>query len=233
MASHPLVLSPALPTELLWYIIHSCAYPTTLIVGSSRSEFLASLVQDVAIARHIRIVFAPTVSHLRAFLSVFSVKDSKVPSPPSAVPVVPKPNTADTMKHPLLLIYGFLHIHRETSEWSVQGLSNTAAVFVEAARRVAFQAVVVEPIIAHEGEEERDPMTLLLTEMVPILSGSARRAGPGLAGSGWTGKTVDVRRVLGRWFRFKSCDWGPRDGDENNAHTPEKHNSFIENDDMT
>ena len=93
MASFPVVLSPALPSELLAYIITKHTFPTTLIICSSREEFLASLIQDtqvddtlvterdepepetrpspqrlllaaplyqVAIARHIRMVFLPT-----------------------------------------------------------------------------------------------------------------------------------------------------------------------------
>ncbi|KAK3324572.1 hypothetical protein B0T19DRAFT_402793 [Cercophora scortea] len=235
MDSHPLLLSPALPAELLHYIIHQCAFPTTLVICSTRADFLSSLSQNirdqqqqqqnqktqylqtpkttaatellaaplyqVAVARHIRIVFIPTVSHLRAFLSVFSVQDSKVPAPPLTSPGLPTSG-----KRSLLLVYGFLDMHRGTSEWSAQGLSNTAAVFVETARRVGFRAVAVEPRGAPE-EGRQTGMAGLLTEMIPILSGgSRRRTGPDLDGSGWAGRTVDVQRVLGRWFRFQLGD---------------------------
>ncbi|KAK3390659.1 hypothetical protein B0H63DRAFT_466236 [Podospora didyma] len=271
MESHPLFLSPALPTEVLWYIIHCCTFPTTLVVCSSRVEFLSSLAQDiqhcrdqrdpheppvdgtpkkreenweatghqhedeghrhlsppqppdahkaaraaqllaaplyqVAIARHIRIVFIPTVSHLRAFLSVFSAEeDSKISAPP-LTEVVHGPSQKAAAAPPLLLIYGFLHVHRDTSEWSVQGMSSTASVFVETAKRVAFQAVVVEPRTWEDdgGQVHAEEM---LADMMPVLSGSSRRTGPDLEGSGWTGRTVDVRRVLGRWFRFQPGDW--------------------------
>ncbi|KAK3687781.1 hypothetical protein B0T22DRAFT_139059 [Podospora appendiculata] len=237
MDSDPLLLPPALPAELLHYIIHQCAFPTTLVICSTRGGFLFSLAQNirdeqqrdqtqqniqtppetapttatellsaplyqVAVARHIRIVFIPTVSHLRAFLSVFSVQDSKVSAPPATPPGLPVSG-----KRPLFLIYGFLDMHRGTSEWSAQGLSNTAAVFVETARRVGFRAVAAEPRVAHE-EGRQIGMAGLLTEMIPILSGGGgRRTGPDLDGSGWAGRTVDVQRVLGRWFRFQPGDW--------------------------
>ncbi|KAK1755428.1 hypothetical protein QBC47DRAFT_380378 [Echria macrotheca] len=240
----PLFVSPALPTELLWHIIHHCIYPTTLLICSSRAEFLSSAATDlkqqnqnphpkppddenqdhtrqgpgisttsqllaaplyqVAVARHIRVLFIPTVSHLRAFLSVFSVDTAKVSAPPQPPPLQ-QPHTADssstTGPPPLLLVYGFLDLHRDTSEWSVQGLSNTTAVLIEAARRVAFQAVVVEPKTEVTTEQQ------LLAERMPVLSGSARRVGPDFESGGWTGRTVDVRRVLGRWFRFRQRDW--------------------------
>jgi len=280
--SSPLFLSPALPTELLWHIIHTCSFPSTLIICSSRVEFLSATARQirqeqqhqhqhqhqhqqrasvsrargteheeiaeggqekvagdgpreqgkegeeeerlegqgqqprpsdttadaratqllaaplyqVAVSRHIRVVFVPTVSHLRALLSVFSVADSKVGAPPpSADRISASPKT------PLLLIYGFLELHRSTSEWSVQGISNTAAVLVETAKRVAFQAAVIEP------PSELD-MDGLWTEKVPVLSGSASRIRPGFEGSGWTGRTVTVRRILGRWFRIPTGgDW--------------------------
>ncbi|KAK3352721.1 hypothetical protein B0T25DRAFT_191392 [Lasiosphaeria hispida] len=239
--SHPLFLSPALPTELLWHIIHHCSFPTTLVICSSRADFLTSLTHQVAqeraaesaydsaqdgkpaitptakttqllaaplyqvaVARHIRLVFIPTVSHLRAFLSVFSIDESKVPAPPTAASELHGSSTTASQKKPLLFIYGFLDLHRDTSEWSVQGLSNTAAVLVETAMRVAFQPAVVE-VRTHE--EVGASLDELLAEKVPVLSGSARRTGPDLGGSGWTGRTVDVKRVLGRWFRFQPGNW--------------------------
>ncbi|KAK0620043.1 hypothetical protein B0T14DRAFT_520490 [Immersiella caudata] len=250
---HPVFLSPALPTELLWHIVHHCAFPSTLVVCSSRVEFLSAVsrqvkhqkhphhpargaeyeeaadeggqeasvkkegqlprpfstadaraaqllaapLYQVAVARHIRVVFIPTVSHLRAYLSVFSVADAKVTAPPS-----PTHGIGTAPKEPLLLVYGLLDLHRSTSEWSVQGISNTAAAIVETTRRVGFQAVAVEPQTYEEVCMEN-----LLAERMPILSGSARRPGPDLEGSGWTGRTVDVRSVLRRWFRFRHGDW--------------------------
>lgn len=211
---HPLFLTtPILPPDLLWFIIHSCTHPTTLIICSSQSEFLESLsdsvlypaqphfkqpnrrvkeapglesqdeekiydtqkrhallaatpLYQIAIARHIRILFVPTVSHLRACLSIFDPEDSKVLPPP------PPSTTTTTSVHklagekdgkygkdrpPLLLLYGFLAIHRHTSEWNVVGLNNTLSTLVETAKRVGFRAVLAEPLLSRRQCEGGSP----------------------------------------------------------------------------
>ncbi|KAK4154536.1 hypothetical protein C8A00DRAFT_14319 [Chaetomidium leptoderma] len=282
---HPLFLSPALPSDLLQFVINRCAYPTTLIICCDRAEFLSSLTQDLiqqqaqpqqqpqpntadephpttdnhaqqqpqpqpqrapskrphpfltpllsqlATTRHIRTVFVPTVSHLRAFLSVFSTTDSsssssskrsKVPPPPPPPQPTSPTRAAETtetdprgIKRPLLVVYNFLALHRHTSEWSVQGLGASAAGLVEVGARewdVSGVGVVVveQPLAisaASQGEEGEDGMKGLLRERVPVLSGSARRARGDLEATGWAGKTVDVGRVLGRWFRFRDGGW--------------------------
>ncbi|KAI7773769.1 hypothetical protein LA080_009888 [Diaporthe eres] len=239
----PLILSPALPSELLTYVVRYHEYPTTLIVCSSQAEFLDSLLTDaqkslsvategsqvpglspllsspvyqVAIARHIRMIFVPTVSHLRACLSVFTTKDSKVPPPP------PVTSSRQARTRPLLLVYGFLALHRDTSEWSAQGISSTATALVEAARRVGFRAVVVDsPRLVVQTEDDATAQgagdddgpvgfetgQTILSEEVPVLSASARRAGADLDDADWTGRTVTLARVLGRWFRYRKGNW--------------------------
>ncbi|CRK30773.1 hypothetical protein HYQ45_008004 [Verticillium longisporum] len=223
----PVVQSPASPAELLHYIVSYETYPTTLLICSSRADFLAGLQQDVhaqrtapavdtatprllrptsaspllqaplyqvAVARHIRIAFLPTVTHLRAYLAAFSPHEAaKVAAPPTA----DGPWTAPE-RPPLLLVYGLLELHRETSEWSAQGLGSTAAGLIQSARAAAFRAVVVEP--RREGAD--DGFKTLLDELAPVLSGGSRRDE-----GGWTGRTVDVRRILGRWFRFQTGQW--------------------------
>ncbi|ROV99495.1 hypothetical protein VMCG_06296 [Cytospora schulzeri] len=244
MAPAPIILSPALPSELLTYIIQQETYPTTLIICSSRAEFLTHLISDVqdkptrpphpesdqnalissplyqvAIARHIRMVFVPTVAHLRAHLSVFTNEDSKVPPPPPPPPAPPPAHAA--RGQPLLLVYGFLDLHRDTSEWSAQGVSSTAASLVEAARRTGFRAVVVNhprrPPVRSEGggvgaedgggNERAGAEEWLLAEEVTVLSASARKVGADLDDAAWTGRKVTLGRVLGRWFRYGKGDW--------------------------
>ncbi|PSR77389.1 hypothetical protein BD289DRAFT_445438 [Coniella lustricola] len=177
MATVPLILSPASPSQLLTSIVQTERHPTTLIVCSSKAHFLSSLVADyrpqphrsaatdttllttplyqLAIARHIRLVFVPTVSHLRAFLSVFNPADSPVPPPPPRPRSPSSPSRAARLhsikkqarrqRQPRLLVYGFLALHRDTSEWSAQGLTSTAATLIEAARTSGLRAVIVEP----------------------------------------------------------------------------------------
>ena len=240
------MLSPALPSELLVHILNFHRYPTTLIVCSPKTDFLVSLARDVrqqtspanqrnagfrddvdeegtrraavvqnlllsaplyqvAVSRHIRIVFVPTVVHLRAYLSVFSPHDAKVPKPPTSEGGPTKP--------PLLLVYGFLELHHDTSEWSAQGLGTTAAALVEAAWHLSLKAVIVERYRIAGGPE----LSTLLSEPLPILSGSARRVGPDVEEIGWTGRTVGIKQVLGRWFKFQAGGW--------DADRPRKHES--------
>ncbi|KAI0442575.1 hypothetical protein F4803DRAFT_369277 [Xylaria telfairii] len=237
----PTFLSPALPSEFLSYILNQHAYPTTLIICYSQSEFLTSVVEDiqtqsasarpnierqegqhegepsyspnpvgegdpamkhallssplyqVATSRHIRVIYAPTVTHLRAYLSVFSPDESRVPTPPTY------PLTRDHSK-PHIILYGFLRLHRDTSEWSAQGLSNTASTLVDLAHRLSWRTLLIEPRTGATFEE-------LLREAVPILNGGARRLGPDPEEGAWTGRTVEVGRILGRWSRFQRAQW--------------------------
>ncbi|KAI0013012.1 hypothetical protein F4779DRAFT_471680 [Xylariaceae sp. FL0662B] len=239
MSLTPLFLSPALPSELLTYILNHHAYPTTLIVCSSRSDFLACLADDIrrqaipaaspgeqglesspssippdanqeqlkhqllssplyqiATSRHIRVVYIPTVTHLRAYLAVFTPDDSKVPAPP--------PGFSTSRQRLHIILYGFLEIHRDTSEWSAQGLSNSASALVELGDRLAWQTVVVEP---RKSDGPGRTFEDLLKETAPYLSGGTRRQGLDSEAGGWSGRIVEVGRVMKRWFRFQRGQW--------------------------
>ncbi|TGJ85388.1 hypothetical protein E0Z10_g3367 [Xylaria hypoxylon] len=242
----PVFLSPALPFELLSYILNHHAHPTTLIICSSQADFLASLFEDirrqsrkttpnadqpelhdgelshhqdplaegtevkhallssplyqVATSRHIRVVYVPTVTHLRAYLSVFLPDESRVPAPPTST------LTRDSQPH--IIVYGFLKLHRDTSEWSAQGLSNTTSTLVEVAHRLSWKALLIEP---RSGPRDT-ALEGLLQESVPILNGGARRLGPESEEGAWTGRTVQVGRILGRWSRFQRAQWNISDG---------------------
>ncbi|KAK2058314.1 hypothetical protein LY76DRAFT_593376 [Colletotrichum caudatum] len=220
----PTVLSPASPVELLHYIVTFQAYPTTILICYTRENFIADLVSHAqenthgeddgvpeerrpspllsatlyrtAVARHIRLLFIPTVTHLRAYLSAFDPSDSPM-QPPRNHP--PPPSSSGKARPPLLLVYGLLNLHRDTSEWSAQGLSNSAAALLGAARRTEFKPVVVEP----KGAGGHEDFKAVLQDDVPVLSGSSRRGDEGV----WAGRTVKVKQALGRWFRFQAGQW--------------------------
>ncbi|KAI0103685.1 hypothetical protein GGR51DRAFT_249247 [Nemania sp. FL0031] len=239
----PILLSPALPSELLSYILDHHIYPTTLIICSSQDEFLASIIEDlrkqshkntrninqgepqesepshsqyseeeedtevkhsllssplyqVATSRHVRVIYVPTVTHLRAYLSVFSPAESRVPIPPNYT------LTGDN-RAPHIILYGFLKLHRDTSEWSAQGLSNTTSTLVELVHRLSWDATLIEPRIGSCDTALEE----LLRETVPILNGGARSLGLGSEDGAWTGRTVEIGRILGRWCRFQRAQW--------------------------
>ncbi|OIW28603.1 hypothetical protein CONLIGDRAFT_632878 [Coniochaeta ligniaria NRRL 30616] len=170
------------------------------------SPLLQHSIHRVAIAKHIRVVFVPSVSHLRAWLTVFPPADPNAVEPPPASAANTFARKTETV--PLLLLYGFLDLHRDTSEWSAQGLSSSAATLVEAAHQAGLRSVVVEPRMDWD-EQVRDSEAVLGEEM-PMLSGAERRAAgrdQDEGGGGWIGRTVPVRRVLSRWFRFEEGPW--------------------------
>ncbi|KAL2164965.1 hypothetical protein VTH06DRAFT_261 [Thermothelomyces fergusii] len=195
-------------------------------------ELLTPQLAQVSAARHIRTVFAPTVSHLRAFLSVFTVDSSLAPGkapvePPPPAPAAPSP----VVRRALLVVYNLLGLHRDTSEWSVQGLGTSCAALVEAGVREGLAVVVAEgpgegsgggageaergdgDDEAGHGDLEPRQRTLsgldrVLQESVPVLGGrGVRIGGERERRGGWAGKTVDVARVLGRWFEFRKGEW--------------------------
>ena len=82
------------------------------------------------------------------------------------------------------------------------------AGLVEASRREGVGVLLVEGVSpsASSSSLSSSPdqgIEGLLAERVPVL----RRAGGGSLESGWAGKTVDVGRVLGRWFRVREGGW--------------------------
>ena len=222
----PLFHAPATPSELLSYLVTRQTYPTTLLVCCPREAFQEALLHHVAsilnleskpgdgsdsedqrhkrvvealisaplyqqaIAKHIRVLFTPTVSHLRAYLSVFDPAETKIQPPPN--------HSDDASRTPLLLAYGFLDAHRDTSEWTAQGLSSTASILVDAAARASYEPVIIEP----RGDDGHPDTETLLSEMVPLLGRNVTGHGP------WSGRTVQVRRILARWLQFRDGPLG-------------------------
>ncbi|KAL6886193.1 hypothetical protein HDV57DRAFT_380137 [Trichoderma longibrachiatum] len=157
-----------------------------------------SLLQT-AVSRHIRLLFVPSTTHLRAYLGTFSASDSQIPPPPPSSELDNSDPRFPTGA-PLLLVYGFLDLHRDGTEWSAQGIGTTTAYFVEAAARNSFRAAIAEP----RGAKGFTTLDEFLDERVPILSGT----GVNMNGE-FSGRTVPIRAVLSRWFEFER-----QDGDE-------------------
>lgn len=200
----PHILSSATPSELLAYIVAYHAHPTTVLIGCSKTDFLSTLAHELdhpeptpkrhilkktllqtAISRHIRIAYIPTVTHLRAYLSVFSADASSVDGPPSDERA--EEGISKHKNTPLLLAYGFLELHRDGSEWSAQGIGVSTALLIEAAARCDFRAAIIEP------RQEEDKT--VFSQQVPLLNGAAQNDD-----GSWSGKTVTTETVLHRWF---------------------------------
>ncbi|KAG9251918.1 uncharacterized protein F5Z01DRAFT_676490 [Emericellopsis atlantica] len=208
--TRPIILHPATPAELVTLILHHYWHPTTVIVGSPKQPFMEAFIYEVnalpeetlpqirrktllqtSVSRHIRVAFAPTVTHLRGFLSVFTQSDSRVSPPPHQSQQQQKRNS----QQPLLIAYGFLEVHRMTTEWSAQGLGTSAGSLVEAAMRNGFRAAIVEPRGGGDGFES---WSSFAEEKAPVLNGTVMRES-----GAWAGRMIEVGRILGRWFEIE------------------------------
>lgn len=84
---------------------------------------------------------------------------------------------------------------------------------MEAAARAKMQLVLTEiPMLEDIGggdgedtgeEEDGGQGRDLWSEQIPLLNGSVRFGGQRRV---WAGRTVEARRVAGRWFAFGECE---------------------------
>lgn len=160
----------------------------------------------IAKSQDIKLIYAPTLPHLRAFLA------TRQPAPKTSFQHSNDDNGYKTAqpraRPPLLAIFGLAKLHHSTAEHSAQGLSRTLASAVEAAAIGGEHLLLIEPPLdvydetalesAEAGERSAsDPWK----EQVPILSGSIRFGDQERV---WAGKTVEVGRVFAKWCRFQS-----------------------------
>ncbi|KAF7903379.1 uncharacterized protein EAF01_006428 [Botrytis porri] len=275
MSPSYITLPPALPSELLNWILNHDAYPTTILICKPRAAFISSLLADItsstpplppspmdipssppnpatgiaqsqtpshslliktlhqiSLSRHISVIYIPMISHLRAYLSVLSPETaSKIGAPPD--------QKWDKVgrKREMVVVYGLIDLHRDTSEWSAQGLSRSLAGLVESGGRDKRIVVCLEESerktersestemdaggdediggqindrsgLESDGDMGRDNRTWKgWDEHVPMLNGSVRRTGLEGEDSGWSGRTIEVGRIFARWFDFGNAEW--------------------------
>ncbi|KJR80188.1 uncharacterized protein SPSK_05428 [Sporothrix schenckii 1099-18] len=205
MGSPVVVVPPVRPTALLAHVLAHCAHPTTLIVCSSSTDFVRRCVDDackeddgdgggdgvlhtasllqVAVARHIRVAFVPTVAHLRGFLAALDLAASRVTAPPAADTLVSSggaPPPARRGDHALVVA--------------------SAAVLVEAGWRTGLDVLVVDGGRPQMEGTETTGSTDVWDEKMPVLSTGPRRQ---LQKAGYPLRTERVKAVLARWFAFR------------------------------
>ncbi|KAF2273565.1 uncharacterized protein EI97DRAFT_452303 [Westerdykella ornata] len=228
---HPLTL-PALLDAILAAQHTPQASRTTLIVCSSREDFLQDLAQsarshedqesaeqrlqqltaptlrNLMTAKHVEVMFCPSVPVLLAYLTACSVQ---------------RDVSGEGSERRTLVLANPLSLHVPTPYFSAQGLSRTFAAAVETAIRVHARLFVVEAQGSHrktghgDAEDEVDAAMREADEAipekpetqgdpweqeVPILNDSVRRLPSGGGERSWAGRTVKVNRVAARWFRF-------------------------------
>lgn len=163
--------------------------------NADKRDVLRATLAHIATARHIQTAFVPSVSHLRAYLSVFPASSG------TSVPAPPESQQNQKKEGGVLLVYGFLDVHRDGGEWSAQGIGCSAACLVEAAARSGLAAVLMEPTGWQDGEEggvEGKTMGTPYEEQIPVLSTTASVREDGT----WGVPCTSARTILQRWFTF-------------------------------
>lgn len=199
----PIILVICMPREeFLQGLVSECQnvqearaeHPDDNNKGTAASRcLLVPTLHLLAISLHVHLAFAPTLPHLRAYLSTFTTPQD-----------LETGITGKEEKTPVLALVGLLDVHRGTSDLSAQGLSRTFALAVEAAAWACCRLQIVQLTNRHppslesmeesEHREEFDPWE----EQVPLLNGTIRASGDERV---WSGRTVKVGRILAKWCR--------------------------------
>jgi hypothetical protein len=172
---------------------------------SQKLAWQTPILRLLASSRTVRLVFCPELTHLRAYLSTYAYRP--------AYDRVAEAGHSTKAGH-LLAILNPIDIHRPTSAFSAQGINRTLAVAVEAAYRSESQLLLAECSMGGTnsrpdelslfGEEHPDASDAEnpnpWDEEVSILNVTTKSFGAGERG--WVGRTVKLRRIAGRWFRF-------------------------------
>ncbi|MCJ1435571.1 hypothetical protein MMC27_004945 [Xylographa pallens] len=212
-------------------IIHSHAPPSTLVVCSTREDFLQMLLSACQLSgsvvpltsenggNHVSksSLLTPTI-HLLAISRTINLTFVPTLTSLRAYFAVYEPPVEPTglgvtyskprKRIPILGILNMLDVHRGTSDFSAQGISRTFASAVDAAARSNMQLLVTElprsEALDNEGDAEiRYSEGEPWSEQIPLLCGSLR------FGEGqkiWAGRTVEICQVVARWCRFRTLD---------------------------
>ncbi|KAL8640514.1 MAG: hypothetical protein Q9228_002570 [Teloschistes exilis] len=214
-----LALAPMEAVDIIDYVLQNHVAPTNMLICSSRQQFLEKVqmsikkqessdsiphplllptIHQLATSSTVNIAFVPTLPHLRAYLSSFTAEEGLQ----HASAVLAKPGSQLSM----LAVYGFLNLHHCTTEYSVQGLSRSLAIAVEAADICRMQLVLVEDpgdweIETSELNDEADtsPARDIWKEQVPILNSSIALSDD----RAWAGRTVDIGAIVRKWCVIK------------------------------
>lgn len=184
---------------------------------------LVSTLHQLSRTTTLKLAFCPSLESLRAYLCVYSLDETL-----ASDNLTPSENATYILggrtvhRQPLLALLNPINLHRNSSNFSAQGLSRTLASAVEAAHRSGQRLILAEcPSPVHipstervstttdddrkieeaEEAEERYQAEDPLEQQVAILNVTTRTFGAGERG--WAGRTVKVRRIVERWCRVE------------------------------
>ncbi|MCJ1409357.1 hypothetical protein MMC19_003436 [Ptychographa xylographoides] len=153
-------------------------------------------------SRTVNLAFTPTLNHLRAYLAAYAA--------PQGLGEHDITFDKPASRPPILAVINALQLHTSSGELSAQGLSRTLALALATAVRSDMRLVVGDsPTTAEfdtddsESQSGTAPLRDQWTQQVPLLSGSIRFGGDQRV---WAGRTIEARRVAGRWCQFTKLE---------------------------
>lgn len=222
-----LTISPTSPRTILIIAAQLAVFRASILThhnhnhhnGSNNVPSLAKL-ETLLAASKIPVIFAPSLLHLRAYLSTIPPQDDDDDDGNDGDDGGLKGGRGrgeGGRGGGILAVWGLIAAHRETSELSVQGLGQTVASVVDAGVRSGRRVILGEPDCSREQEQEGDgddgddgdgcgcgcgrdnwSRRRIWEEELPLLNATVN---VGSLEGAVAGRTVAVGRVLGRWFR--------------------------------
>ncbi|PGH01850.1 hypothetical protein AJ79_07786 [Helicocarpus griseus UAMH5409] len=220
---NPTIHSFDTTADFVEYLLRGDAATITLIVCSTREEFLGQLCASI---EHTALenehgehdIDRPwPLSNPRVYNTIGLIASSKrvtVAYCPSLehyrayISVFRRQTTSqqqlkDSSQYqgrPMLAILGLVALHCATAEFSAQGISKTFSLTVEVAAREKLKLALCEDTAIDREDENASAGSLKLWDAdVPLLSGQIRGTGEGRTP---TGRTVKVKQIARRWFSF-------------------------------
>ena len=225
----PIALNPLSCADFINFVLRHHTTPTTLIICSSREDFLQQLQASINYTHPrdssanpsdspssdspqpgLHPLLIPTIHLISKSRSVSLAFAPTLPHLRAYVATYttvanPEPDrstfTNPRSQYPMLAVWGLANLHRLTFEHSAQGLSRSIAAVVETAKLNGQRLVLAESMTLNTEVESVDTGSVddPWKEQVPLLSGSVRFGGEDRM---WAGKTVEAARVVAKWCRF-------------------------------
>ncbi|KIW86048.1 hypothetical protein Z517_01442 [Fonsecaea pedrosoi CBS 271.37] len=146
-----------------------------------RHVLLSQILHVLSASQLVNLIFCPNIPILRGFLSGF-VSRTALPSTRPPGPII---------------VLNLLAMHHGTSEFTLQGLSQTLATAVSAGHRTNRMVKLVECKDINDPFNPNRGPNLWQTE-VQLLSAAIKIGEPGQS---WGRRTISVMRFASRWFR--------------------------------
>ncbi|KAK5060016.1 hypothetical protein LTR84_009900 [Exophiala bonariae] len=176
-------------------IEHGAEGPDEDDYGSSRSShqlFLSPVLSLLSASQSVKLIFCPTIPTLRAYFSSLYEVDGNGDGDMAA-----PEDSSSTSKSSQIIVLNMLAQHHGSSEFTLQGLSQTLATIVSAGARTSQAVRLVECKDANDPSNDQFGSNLWDME-VPLLSLSIKI---GEGGARWGRRTVQVKKIASRWFR--------------------------------